>query len=523
MDLAPYIKACYPILFVCTYEETRAELLILRTAETMKRAIKVWSCTDGFRDPSKPGVNGDAKDMDPVQALLSLRDSPAATKAGEIVVMRDLHMFLGTNPKPVRLLRDIATLFKQNKKTLIIISPIKKIPPELERDITVIELELPNRDEIKGIFDALYTPAAKKHLGDISVDEQERIIQGAMGLTFGEADNAFSKAFVEYSGDKRDADKREPISKLVLREKALAVKKSGILEYFEPKQTANDIGGLENLKGWLKMRSKAFSKKAREFGLPMPRGILLVGLPGCGKSLSAKVASSILGLPLLKFDVGRVFGGLVGDTERNMRTAISTAEGVGSCILWLDEIEKLFAGMGSSNSGDGGTSQRAFGTFITWLAEKTTPCFIIATANKIESLPPELLRKGRFDEIFFVGLPSKAEREQIFKVHLRNKGQNLADAALQEPIQLSEGFSGAEIEEAVITAMYQAFDQDRNLSAADLLDAIKVTNPLSKSRASLLKDMAEWASNNAINASKVDKTEKVAANEFASSGRQLQF
>jgi SpoVK/Ycf46/Vps4 family AAA+-type ATPase len=524
MDLAPYIKACYSILYVQTPEETRAELMILKTAKEMKRKIKLWSCTNGFQTTDKDGKLisiGDAKDQDPVTALLQLRDDPAAEKNGEIVVMRDLHMFLGTNPKPVRLLRDIVTVFKQNRKTLIIVSPLKKIPPELERDITVIELELPSKEEIKSIFDALYTPAAKKHLGDISVDEQERVVQAAMGLTFGEADNAFAKACVEYGADKRDADKKEPISKLVMREKALAVKKSGILEYFEPKQTINDIGGLENLKGWIKMRSKAFSKKAREFGLPVPKGALLVGAPGCGKSLSAKVASSILGLPLLKFDVGRVFGGLVGDSERGMRTAIATAEAVGSCVLWMDEIDKLFAGMSGGSSGDGGTGARVFGSFITWLSEKTTPCFVIATANKIETLPPELLRKGRFDEIFFVGLPSKTEREQIFTVHLRNKGQSLPDGTVQECARLSEGFSGAEIEEAVITAMYQAFDQDRSMVLADLLDAIKITNPLSKSRASLLKEMLEWASNNAVNASKVEKSEK--AETFASSGRQLQF
>lgn len=300
-----------------------------------------------------------------------------------------------------------------------------------------------------------------------------------------------------------------------------AVKKSGILEYFEPKQTANDIGGLENLKAWLKMRSKAFSKKAREFGLPMPRGILLVGLPGCGKSLSAKAASHILGLPLLRFDIGRVFGGLVGDSERNMRTAISTAEAVGSCVLWIDEMEKAFAGMSGGNSGDGGTSQRVFGNFITWMQEKTTPCFIIATVNRIESLPPELLRKGRFDETFFVGLPSKREREQILKVHLRLKNQKINDAALQKCIEASDGFSGAELEEAIVTGMYGAFDQERGLTADDLIEAIKLTNPLSKSKSDDLKAMAKWASNNAVNASKTEET--TATTEFASTGRQLQF
>ena len=532
MDLVPYIKACYSILYILTSEETRAELLILKTAQEMKRRIKLWSHTDGFKTPGtgkdagKMVSIGDAKDVDPVIALLQLRDSPKTDKISDIIVMRDLHMFLGSpaqpNAKPVRLLRDISTLFKKSGDTLIIISPIKKIPAELERDITVIELELPNREEIQTIFKSLYTPQAKKFIGEITPDEQERAIQAAMGLTFGEADNAFAKAFVEYGAFSDDKKALEPVSKLVLREKAIAVKKSGILEYFEPKQTADDVGGLENLKAWLKMRSKAFSKKAREFGLPLPRGILLVGTPGCGKSLSAKVSSSILKLPLLRFDVGRVFGGLVGDTERNMRTAIATAEGVGSCILWLDEIEKLFAGMGSSNSGDGGTAQRAFGNFITWLSEKTTPCFIIATANNIETLPPELLRKGRFDEIFFVGLPSEKEREQIFKVHLRAKNQPYTDSLLHDCAKLSEGFSGAEIEEAVISGMYAAFDQERALTTSDIIDAIKITNPLSKSRAGALKMMADWAANNAVNASKIEATEKVEGS-FASTGRQLQF
>lgn len=520
MDLAPYIKACYPIIYLVTPEESRAELLILKTAEELKRKIRIWSFTDGFRVVNdKTAPLGDGKDMDPTIALYQLRDEPAE-KSGEIVVMRDLHMFL-TNPKSVRLLRDIANIFKKNRKTLIIVSPIKKIPPELERDITVIELELPTREEIRIIFDSLYSPAdtnalasVRKAVGEITADEQEKLIQGAMGLTFSEADNAFAKAFVEYG-----SNKTESLSKLVVREKAIAVKKSGILEYFEPKQTAESIGGLENLKTWLTIRSKAFGVKAKEFGLPMPRGILLVGLPGCGKSLSAKVASHILGLPLLRFDVGRIFSGLVGDSERNMRTAIATAESINSAVIWIDELEKAFAGVSGSSSTDGGTTQRVFGTFISWLQEKTVPCFIIATVNRIENLPPELLRKGRFDEIFFVGLPNKKEREQIFNVHLALKNQKVSEEAFQECVNLSEGFSGAEIEEAVITAMYQAFDQERTLVGEDLIFAIKITNPLSRSRAAELKVMAEWAKTNAVNASKTDED----TNLGLATGRQLQF
>lgn len=518
MNLTPYIKACYPILYVLTPEEQRAELMILKTAETLKRKIRIWSFTEGLKVVGTPG---EGKDIDPIAALAKLRDEPPDKDGGEIIVMRDLHMFL-TNPKPVRLLRDIANIFKKNRKTLILISPIQKIPPELERDITIIELALPNQEELKTIFDSLYSPAdekaleaVRKAIGEITADEQEKLIQAASGLTFTEADNAFAKAFVEYS-----ADKSQSLSKLVLREKALSVKKSGILEYLEPTQTLNDVGGLENLKSWIKLRSKVFTKKARDLGLPQIKGILLVGPPGTGKSLSAKVACQILQVPLLKFDIGKVFGGLVGESERGMRNAIQTAEMIGSCVLFIDEIEKAFAGMGSSHTTDSGTSQRVFGQFLTFMQEKTTPCFIIATVNRIEGLPTELLRKGRFDEIFFVGLPGAKDRKEIFKVHLRLKNQSLDENSpiFKECVTLSEGFSGAEIEAALTTAIYQAFDQDRKITESDLLAAVKITNPLSRSRALELKSMMQWAETNAVNASLPEDNSGI-----LSAGRQLQF
>jgi len=310
-----------------------------------------------------------------------------------------------------------------------------------------------------------------------------------------------------------------PISRLVLKEKALAVKKSGILEYFEAKETSNSIGGLENLKLWLTMRSKAFSKKARDFGLPMPRGILLVGLPGCGKSLSAKAASNILQVPLLRFDVGKVFAGHVGESENNMRTVTQTVEAVGSCTLWIDEMEKAFAGMSGGGENDGGTGHRVFGNFITWLQEKTTPCFVIATVNRIDNLPPELLRKGRFDEIFFVGLPDETERESIFKIHIERYGRSMKDfkaSDLKSWVKASSDFSGAEIEEAIVSGLYNAFHHDRELTSDDVLKAIKETNPLAKSRKAELEVMSNWAKDNAINASKVVTKE-------AKNGRQLEL
>jgi SpoVK/Ycf46/Vps4 family AAA+-type ATPase len=512
MNLVPYIKACYPILYIVTPEESRAELTILNAAQECKRKIVVWSHTEGF---TVPGSEDEGERIeDPINAL----EHVIAQPPGSIYVMRDLHPFF-TAPRLIRMMRDAARDFKQQRKTMVIVSPVSKIPPELERDITVLEFDLPKREEIQTTFDNIYS-GNKERIGEIPEDEQERIVQSAMGLTTNEAEAAFAKAIVEFMTNEEEGDK-DPISKLVMKEKANAVKKSGILEYFEAKEKTTDIGGLENLKGWLEMRNRAFSKSARAYGLPLPRGILLVGLPGCGKSLSAKAASNILGVPLLKFDVGKVFGGLVGESESNMRLAIQTAEAVGSCVLWIDEMEKAFAGMGGSGSTDGGTSQRVFGNFITWMQEKTTPCFIIATVNRIDTLPAELLRKGRFDEIFFVGLPTAKEREEIIKIHVGKYGRDpekFAGKELADLVKATDGFSGAELEEAVVSALYSSFhDDERELEVKDVEVAVTNTNPLSKAKSEQLKKMAEWAQKNAVNASKSPKSAK------GQGGRQLEI
>jgi SpoVK/Ycf46/Vps4 family AAA+-type ATPase len=509
--LVPYVKAGYPILYLQTAEENRAELTILKGAQACKRTLEVWSHTTGF---IYPGTNEDPDGTeDPVEALEMILGRPRKT----IFVFRDFHAFMHV-PKIQRFLRDIAKDFRQSMRTLIILSPVNKIPAELTKDISLIEFNLPTRVEIETTFTSLYS-ANKKSIGNIEDDEIERIIQAAMGLTTDEAEAAFSKALVERAIAKKEKRETKPISKLVLGEKAEAVKKSGILEYFEASETVKDIGGLKNLKTWLTIRSKAFSKKAREFGLPMPRGILLVGLPGCGKSLSAKATSNILGVPLIRFDVGRIFGGLVGESEQNLRTAIQTVEAVGTCVLWIDEMDKAFAGMGGGST-DGGTSQRVFGNFITWMQEKTAPVFIVATVNRIESLPPELLRKGRFDEIFFVGLPSEKERKEILQIHVqkakRDPDQIFSPKdVLKSCVEASEQFSGAELAEALNSGLYSAFHQEREIEGEDILKAIKLTNPLAKSKSKTLEAMAKWATNNAVNASAVSKESKTNA------GRQL--
>lgn len=509
-DLVAYIKAGYPLLYMVTAEENRAELEIGRVAQECQRKIFVWSATEGLLDlATKKKENV----IEPVQALQAIRQKDD----GAVFIIRDLHAFF-KNPIVVRQLRDIAREFKQHRKHVIILTPVSEIPRELERDVVIVDFELPTKDQIAEIWDRLYSDNQalfKKQGCEVDEDERDRIISAALGLTSVEAENAFSKATVMTL--RADPKGRPAISKLVMGEKANAVKKNGILEYFEAQERKDDIGGLDVLKKWLDIRSRAFSKKAREFGLPLPKGILLVGLPGCGKSLTAKAASNILQVPLIRFDISRVFGGIVGQSEAQMRGAIQTIDRVGQCVVWIDEAEKAFAGVGGSGNNDSGVTKRVFGNFLTWMQEKRGASFVIMTVNNIDAIAsssPEMLRKGRFDEIFFVGLPSEDEREQIFGIHIRRMKRDPSKFNLEKLAKTSQGFSGAEIEMAVIEGLYSAFYEDKDLMERHISDAAKNTNPLSKTQEAALNRMKEWAENNAVNASLNGKDEGHA-------GRQL--
>jgi SpoVK/Ycf46/Vps4 family AAA+-type ATPase len=295
---------------------------------------------------------------------------------------------------------------------------------------------------------------------------------------------------------------------VILSEKKNIIRKSGLLDFFESRYGMSDIGGLEPLKSWLKKRQKAFSQKARDFGLPLPKGILLIGIPGCGKSLTAKVVGSMWKMPLLRLDVGKVFGSLVGSSEENIRRVIRTAEAVAPSILWLDELEKGFAGVGSSGDTDSGTTARVFASFITWLQEKSSPVFVIATANDVSALPPELLRKGRFDEIFFVDLPTVEEREEIIRIHLRRKERDPGQFNIQEIRDNTQGFSGSEIEQGIVSALYDAFDEDTDITDKHLLDAAKEIIPLSYTMKEKIDSMREWAESRARSASTVIESEE---------------
>jgi SpoVK/Ycf46/Vps4 family AAA+-type ATPase len=281
---------------------------------------------------------------------------------------------------------------------------------------------------------------------------------------------------------------------IVLSEKKQLIKRNGILEYIEEDETLDSIGGLEELKHWLFQRSGAFTEKAREYGLPQPKGMLILGVPGCGKSLIAKTTSRLWGLPLLRLDIGRVYdGSTVGRSEANLRNALKTAESISPAILFIDELDKAFAGGAGSADSDGGTSSRIFGSFLTWMQEKTSPVFVMATANRVDRLPGEFLRKGRFDEIFFVDLPNVDEREDIYRIHLEKRRPQTDRFNLNQLAKVSEGFSGAEIEQAIVAAMYEAFAQNREFTQLDIIAAVKSTLPLSKTMTEQVTALRDWA------------------------------
>ena len=307
-----------------------------------------------------------------------------------------------------------------------------------------------------------------------------------------EAENVFAKSLVEKH--KFDVD-------VILSEKEQIIRKSGILEYYPFNEQISDVGGLDLLKDWMEKRTVAFTEKARDFGLPPPRGVLLLGVQGCGKSLSAKAIGALWRLPLLRLDVGRIFGGIVGQSEENMRKAIRVAESVSPAILWLDELEKGFSGTQSSGQSDGGTTSRVFGTFLTWMQDKKAATFVVATSNDVTSLPPELLRKGRFDEIFFIDLPSKNERIDIFRIHLRKRKRNPEDFDLTRLADATPGFSGAEIEAVVIESLYNAFDDTTEMTTDSIIKAAAQTVPLSMTMRERIEDLREWAEQRARQAS----------------------
>ena len=388
-EIEDLIKARYSLIWVTSPEETRVEESLKRLCVEREMRLEVWSITEGFKTVANGQGTRDVKD--PMKAI----DHVLRAEGRALFVLRDFHPFL-KEPAVVRRLRDAATDLRKTKKSLCVLSPTTKIPPELEKSISaVLDWDLPNRQEIEAaarkVLPAL--PAATQQVIESDPQFMERVVESALGLTLVEAENVFAKSAVRTHTFDLET---------ILEEKKQIIRKSGLLEYYEHREEFSDVGGMEILKDWLVKRRAAFGSRAKDFGLPLPKGILLIGVPGTGKSLTAKAVGALWQMPLLRLDVGKIFAGLVGSSEENMRSVIKTAEAIAPAILWIDELEKGFSGTQSSGSTDGGTTSRVFSTFITWLQEKTTPVFVIATANNVHQLPPELLRKGRFDEILLL-------------------------------------------------------------------------------------------------------------------------
>ncbi len=507
-EVETLIRARYPILYVLSSEELRVQQVVIDIARQRQKKVFEWSYSTGLV-PAGTSIQSHKNRNSATKEPLAALDLVIEQVEPAIFIFKDLHPFLTkSNYAVTRKLKEIALHLKNSFKTIVLIAPVLEIPTELEKEITVLNHPLPTRDDLATLLDQIIAEVRQLKQVKIELDEagRDRLLQAALGLTLGEAENVFAKIIV-----KSERLSGEGMSE-VFAEKQQIIRKSGLLEYYATEENFTNVGGLIVLKDWLTKRTVAFSDEAREFGLAAPRGILLLGVQGCGKSLCAKAVSNLWQLPLLRFDVGRMFGSFVGSSEENIRRAIAVAESIAPAILWVDEIDKAFAGAQSSGASDGGTTARVFGTFLTWLSEKKAPVFVVATANDISQLPPELLRKGRLDEIFFVDLPKPEERMEVFRIHLAKRGRDAAKFDITKLALASEKFSGAEIEEAINSALYDAFYARKELTTEHILMALAQTVPLAKTMDEQISTLRAWAEGRARNAS-VPRMILPAANE----------
>jgi ATP-dependent 26S proteasome regulatory subunit len=482
-ELDTLIRARYPLLYLVSFEEARLDAILQEVARAHGKEFLTWSATKGLRRTAAgPPAGEDARE--PLQALGAVERLAQPS----LVVLKDFHPFFA-DPCVVRALRELAHGLKTTYTTVILLSPTLVIPPELEKEVSVLDIPLPTAADLFALLKEIVTVVREGNhaVVDLTRGDAERMVMSALGLTLSEAENAFAKA-IAANGRLDEEDVA-----LVLEEKRQVIRKSGLLEYHPPDGRLEDVGGLDCLKAWLSRRQCAFGEPARRFGLPEPRGLLLLGVQGCGKSLAAKAIAGAWRLPLLRLDMGRIFSGLVGSSEENLRRAIRVAESVAPAVLWVDEIEKALSGSASSGISDGGVAARLFGALLTWLSEKTAPVFVAATANRIDQLPPELLRKGRFDEIFFVDLPSAAERREIFRIHIQRRRRRPEALDLDRLAGMAEGFSGAEIEQAVVSALYDAFAEQKDLAQSHVERAVAESLPLSRTLREEIERVRAWA------------------------------
>ena len=509
-ELAVLIQAGYPILYLVSFEEGRVESRVRAVAEHLSKPLHAWSSTEGATELYSPFAHDDSSPVSygggassqgggaegEVSTARDILDHIHVTPVRGIFLLRDFHAHLESATN-VRRLRDLVRNLRRQNKTIVIQAPRLVLPPELERDITVIDVALPTSKELGGLIDRFIDQlrADGRFRVELPANTREDLVLAARGLTELEVRRVLSR--VVASDRLLDASDIQA----VLEEKRQQIRKLGLLEYVDVDAGLADVGGLDGVKQWLYHRRDAFTTRARDYGLPPPKGTMLLGVQGCGKSLCAKAIAASLELPLLRLDVGQIFGAYVGQSEENMRLAIRTTESLAPVVLWIDEIEKGFAGTRGSGASDSGATLRVFATFLTWLQEKTDPVFVVATANRVEDLPPELLRKGRFDEIFFIDLPVAKEREEIFAIHLRRRRREPGAFDLARLAAASEGYSGAEIEQAIVEGMYAGFSSSREFTTEDLLEALQSSVPLSRTMAEDIAGLRAWASTRARPAS----------------------
>jgi ATP-dependent 26S proteasome regulatory subunit len=508
-----------PIVVMETVEEVRAVRMVRAACSALNLAAFEWTIASGLarsgggavesmvdRGAFVPGGYRAGAVDEVVESAKALYDSrePAKMLANlegisieAAFILKDLHRHM-EDPVVVRRLRDVGQKFATNRRTVVLTAPKISIPPELASLVEFLELPLPDRQRLRQMIDEVLVRISKTHTLQRRLDAAglEAMAENLRGLTEEEADRAISQTLVA-----RYALCPETVTDVLEAKKAL-LRRSEMLDFVEVSDTLASVGGLENLKQFLAQRRGSWEESAREFGLDPPRGVIILGVQGCGKSMCARAIAGEWKLPLVKFDTAAVYDKYIGETEKRIQKVFQVAEGLAPCVLWIDELEKVFAGSGpDSASADAGVSSRLLASFLSWMQDRKAPVFVAATCNNVNALPPELIRKGRFDELFFVDLPSQSERKQIFAIQLSKRKRNPAEFSLDQVAAAARGFSGAEIESVVQTALYAAYSQKQQLATQHLMMAIQGTVPLSTTRAEEIEALREWAEKRAVPAS----------------------
>lgn len=473
------------LIKIITYEEKRIENQLAQLCEQILKSqnIMFWDINNGLLkgDQVLPGTH------EPVAAL----DAVLKAQENGFYIFRDLTPHIRQSERVVRKLRELYKALKGSRRVIFMVSSDEFFPDMLKKELEIVRFEIPDYNELNTLFQRFLQSMEKSGRQiDLTEMDKKNFVTGVQGLTHDEAHRAFMKAF---QGQKVI---HKGLIKSIHEEKKQLILKEGVLEFFDHKFSLEHLGGLDNLKDWLMKRKKAFGKEARDYGLEKPRGILTMGISGCGKSLSAKIVASLWNLPLFRLDMNLVYSGMSGSPEIVFSRALKTMDNVAPAILWIDEIES-----GISDKQGEGSSSRILGYFLTWMQEHTSDVFIAATANRIDLLPAELLRRGRFDQIFFIDLPTRKEREEIFTIHLKSKGNDMSLFNVPQLAQITKGWSGSEIEQVIISGMYEAFNQNRKLSEDDLFSIFGSSVPLSLTMDEQIKKIKSWAHNRAAPAS----------------------